>query len=119
MTKIFFILFIFLCVASLAKGQNKQNDTLFKITYRPAFHSISQLTIYKENNIPKGIFITISGIEGKPKLDTALATISNEIYDSYLNFFSSYNFPGNINNKSDTTKIMEIGLDGINIDGIY
>jgi hypothetical protein len=66
------------------------------------------------------LFQTISVIDGKVKFDTSTATLSNQTYAAYSDFFSTYKFPGYIDNKlPDTTKNYVQGLDGITIVGVY
>ena len=116
-TIVTFVVVIF--VLPIAHGQTS-TDTLFTILYQPSFHNPSQLTVYKDKEGSKGLFQTISVIDGKVKIDTATATLSNETFAAYSNFFSSYRFPGYIDNKfPDTTKNFVQGLDGITIVGAY
>lgn len=66
------------------------------------------------------MFQTISVVDGKPKIDTAVATLPDETYNAYSNFFSTYYFPGYIDNKTpDTTSKYVQGLDGITVVGAY
>ena len=119
MTKIILTLLLVTIISSFLYGQISA-DTLFRITYRPSFHNSSQLTVYKDKDGNKGLFQTISVVDGKAKFDTAIATLSNETYAAYANFFSSYKFPGYIDNKfPDTTKNYVQGFDGITITGTY
>jgi len=90
------------------------------LTYKPSFHNPSKLTIYKNSSGFKGVFQTVSSLDGKIKFDTTIATLSSETYNSYFSFFSSYKFPGYIDNKiPDTSKNYVQGLDGITIMGTY
>lgn len=66
------------------------------------------------------MFQTVSAVDGKPEIDTAFATLPDEIYKAYATFFSAYRFPGYIDNKTpDTTNNYEQGLDGITVVGAY
>lgn len=95
-------------------------DTLFSIMYRPSFHNPSQLIVYKDKGNNKGLFKTVTVVNGKAKIDTAIAILSNETYTAYLNFFSNYSYPGYIDNRlPDTTKNYVQGFDGITITGAY
>lgn len=108
---------IFIC--PFINGQSP-DDSLFTISYRPSFHNPSQLTVYKVKDTIKGLFQTFSAPNGKVEIDSANFNLPNEIYDSYFNFFSTYKFPGYIDNKfPDTTKNYTQGVDGITIVGIY
>lgn len=106
-------------ILSIAFGQ-KSADTLFSITYDPSFHNPSHLTIYKDQEGSKGLFQTLSIVDGKVKIDTTISSIPDDIYTAYSNFFSNYKFPGYIDNKfPDTTRNYVQGLDGITIIGAY
>lgn len=110
---------VIISVLPIAYGQTS-TDTLFTILYQPSFHNPSQLTVYKDKEGSKGLFQTISVIDGKVKIDTANATLSNATYTAYSNFFSTYSFPGYIDNKlPDTTENYVQSLDGITIVGTY
>ena len=101
-TVVTFVVAIF--VLPIAYGQ-ASTDTLFTILYQPSFHNPSQLTVYKDKEGSKGLFQTISVTDGKVKIDTTTAALSDETYTAYSNFFSTYRFPGYIDNKlPDTTK---------------
>jgi hypothetical protein len=105
---------IFLLVTLISPYINGQSpaDTLFTITYKPAFHNSSKLAIYKDQHSSKGLFQTITVINGKAKIDTTIATVPEKNYSSYLTFFSTYKFP-------DTTNNYVQGVDGITIIGTY
>jgi len=119
MTKTILTFFIAIFILPFAYGQTS-TDTLFTIIYQPSFHNPSLLTVYKDKEGSKGLFQTISLIDGRVKIDTATAALSNETYTVYSNFFSTYKFPGYIDNKlPDTTKNYVQGLDGITIVGTY
>lgn len=119
MIKTILTFLIVVIIFPIAYGQTSA-DTLFTITYRPSFHNPSQLTVYKDEDGRKGMFQVFSRIDGKIKIDTTFATVPNETYDEYSNFFSDYKFPGYIDNKfPDTTKNYVQGLDGITISGAY
>src|SRR5689334_15424613 len=106
-------------LVSTAHGQTSA-DTFFTIMYRPSFHNPSWLTVYKDKGGNKGLFQTVSVVDGKPEIDTAFATLPDEIYEAYATFFSAYRFPGYIDNKTpDTTSNYEQGLDGITVVGAY
>lgn len=98
MTKTIAILLLAIVVAPTVYGQIS-TDTLFTIAYQPSFHNPSQLTIYNDKDGSKGLFQTISIIEGKVKIDTAIANLPDEISAAYSNFLSAYTFPGYIDNK--------------------
>ena len=119
MTKTILTIVLIALISSATKGQ-PLSDTLFKIEYRPSFHNPCQLAIYKDKDDYKGLFQTVSAIDGKIKIDTNIEILTLETYNSYLNFFSTYKFPGYIDNKiPDTTKNYAQGRDGITLTGIY
>ena len=110
---------IAIAILQIAYGQPSA-DTLFTITYQPSFHNPSQLTVYKDKDGSKGLFRTISVNNGHFKIDTAIAILPSESYTAYSNFFSTYKFPGYIDNKyPDTTRNYVQGFDGITIVGTY
>jgi hypothetical protein len=116
-TIVTFVVVIFILPTAYAQTSG---DTLFTILYQPSFHNPSQLTVYKDKEGSKGSFETISVIDGKVKIDTTIAALSNETYTAYSNFFSTYRFPGYVDNKlPDTTKNYVQGMDGITIVGAY
>lgn len=119
MTKTILTFLTAIVLFTTAHGQTSA-DTFFTILYRPSFHNPSWLTVYKDQEGKKGLFQTISVVDGKPKIDTAVATLPDETYNAYSNFFSTYHFPGYIDNKTpDTTSKYVQGLDGIAIVGAY
>jgi hypothetical protein len=119
MTKALLTFLIATLIVPFVNGQTA-TDTLFIITFRPSFHNPSQLTVYKDQDQSKGLFQAVSVVNGKMKIDTMIATFSDETYNSYLTFFLTYKFPGFIDNKfPDTTQNYVQGLDGITITGAY
>jgi len=119
MTKTILIFLFVTVISSFVVGQPSA-DTLFTITYQPSFHNPSQLSVYKDQDGSKGLFQTINVVDGKIEIDTATAILLNATYIAYSNFFSTYRFPGYIdNNRPDTTKDYVQGLDGITIVGAY
>ena len=119
MTKTVLTIILIASISPIIKGQSL-SDTLFKIAYRPSFHNPCQLAIYKDKDDYKGLFQTVSAIDDKIKIDTTIEILTLETYNSYLNFFSTYKFPGYIDNKiPDTTKNYAQGIDGIILTGTY